>query len=568
MKAPINPSKMSFFTGDSPIFSTKICKNCAEQFNIQAEDQKFYQEMKVPEPTLCPLCRLKRKMIHINQINLFKRTCDATGKSIIANYPPNTPFPVYSQEYWYSDQNDTLKYGRDFDFNRPFFEQFQELANVVPRPPLFTDYLKDENSDYTNFAGKNKNCYLIFDSDENWDCLYSYGINSCKNSLDLYRCQEMELCAESLDSKGCYNSAYLSNCEKCIDSWFLDNCIGCQNCLMCVNLHHKEYYVRNQPVSRAEFEKIRSTLTSTKTINHLKEEFQQFPLKFPRRFRHGLHNEGVSGNYLVHCKNTFNSFDCMNTWDGKYCTQIFIKAKDCMDVHECGDCELIYDSAVVGYNAYNCRWSLVSLSQINNLTYCRFCFFSSNLFGCFGLKRQKYCILNKQYTPEEYFKIVERIIEHMKKTNQWGEFFPESISDFPYNLTVAHDNFPLKKAEALAKGFRWQDEDPKSIIPQKYSIPDSVSDAKEDITNEILVCEECGRNFKIIPQELDLHRKINLPLPSKCFHCCHRNRKSKRNPRRLFSRKCQKCAADIQTTYAPDRPQIIYCERCFQENLN
>ena len=34
-------------------------------------------------------------------------------------------------------------------------------------------------------------------------------------------------------------------------------------------------------------------------------------------------------------------------------------------------------------------------------------------FGCVGFKHKQYCILNKQYTKEEYEKLVQKIIKQM-----------------------------------------------------------------------------------------------------------------------------------------------------------
>ena len=28
-------------------------------------------------------------------------------------------------------------------------------------------------------------------------------------------------------------------------------------------------------------------------------------------------------------------------------------------------------------------------------------------------------------------------------------------------------------------------------------------------------------------------------------------------------RKCDKCSKDMKTTYAPKRPEIVYCEECY-----
>ena len=35
----------------------------------------------------------------------------------------------------------------------------------------------------------------------------------------------------------------------------------------------------------------------------------------------------------------------------------------------------------------------------------------------------------------------------MKKTGEWGEFFPSSISPFGYNETVAMEYYPIKNPQ-------------------------------------------------------------------------------------------------------------------------
>ncbi|USN57480.1 MAG: hypothetical protein H6766_03435 [Candidatus Peribacteria bacterium] len=71
------------------------------------------------------------------------------------------------------------------------------------------------------------------------------------------------------------------------------------------------------------------------------------------------------------------------------------------------------------------------------------CDSSSHLFGCIGLRNKSYCIFNKQYTKEEYNALVPKIIEHMKQTGEWGEFFHPSLSPFGYNETVANEYYPV-----------------------------------------------------------------------------------------------------------------------------
>jgi hypothetical protein len=199
--------------------------------------------------------------------------------------------------------------------------------------------------------------------------------------------------------------------------------------------------------------------------------------------------------------------------------------------------------------------------------YSQFCYHSKDLFGCVGLNQKQYCIFNKQYTKEEYEKLVPKIIEHMQKTGEWGKFFPIEISPFGYNETVAQEYLPLTKEEAQARGYNWKDKDKKEYQPQSYELPDSIDEIDKGILDKVLACESCGKNYKIIPHELMRLKQFKMPAPRLCFDCRHEARMNLRNPRILYHRQCMNegCANEFETTYAPERPEKIYCEDCYQK---
>ncbi len=534
-----------------------------DHLSPQINDRTF----PLSEATLCPDCRQQRRSAHINEMNLYKRTCDLTGKSIISDIAADSPYKVYSVDAWNSDAWDPLSYGRDYDFSRPFFDQLNEVWRAVPFPAVLPITYFDENSEYTNYAGKNKNCYLIFDSDEDRDCLYCYSLNGSHDCMDCFRMRGSELCYECIDSYQCYGSSYLQDCSNCADSLFLKNCVGCKNCLMCSNMHNKEYHVENKPVTKEQFEQYVASLNSHSAFDAAKNRFEELKVQYPQKALHGTHNENAFGEYLTGCKNAYECFDCVDLWDCRHIYRSFMPVKDSMDCEAPGDGEKLYECSVVGYGANTVHFSANSLDQVSNLLYCNFCFHSSNLFGCIGLRRKQYCILNKQYTKEEYENLVPKIIDHMKQSGEWGEFFPISISPFPYNDSLAQNYYPLTKEQAVVSNYPWRDKDPKEYLPQSYQIPDAIADVPDQIVNEILACENCGKNYKIISQELALLRRKNLPIPQHCFSCRHAERMAMRNPRKLWDRECDKCKASIKTSYVPERPEIVYCEKCYLETV-
>lgn len=543
------------------------CRECGKKFGHFDEDRLFVARMEMPLPASCPDCRQQRRLAHLNHYHLFRGTCAATGKPVVMHYPPGSPFRVIEQAHWHSDAVDNREFGRQFDFTRPFFEQFAELQQDVPRPALFTDYTRDENSEFTNFAGRNKDCYLIFDSDENRDCLYSTGLNSSTNTLDCYRAEGIELGYELIDCQKCYRSAFLMNCSGCSDSYFLANCTGCRSCAFCSNLKQKTFHIYNEPVSEEAYRAFVGRFRSHRALSESRTAFHEFRGQFLQRAVRGQRNEDVVGNYLTDSKKAFWAFDCRSVWDVRYCYQAFMQVKDSMDCNEGGEVELAYNSTTVGYGAYHIRCSMMSLSQLQCLTYCALCFHGcAHLFGCIGLKRQQFAILNLPYSEQEYRRLSGQIVEHMKETGEWGEFFPASLSTVPYNLSLAQQFFPLTPEESARRGLRWL-ELPVSVDQASCTpVPDSIDDFALD-ESHITQCEGCSKPFKLLPAELRAYADLGISAPRSCFLCRNTARHKLRAPRRLVERRCDSCGTMVMTALTETMAAHVGCERCYLESL-
>jgi hypothetical protein len=524
------------------------CKSSGKLFKIYNKDLEFYSNFDVPAPTLSPEERSRRRMAYANLRNLYKRKCDGTGKDIISNYSSDKECKVLDIKYFYSDAWNQHADFREINFNKPFFEQFTDLLRTAPRPAVQRAPEFDENSDYTNHAGKNKNCYLIFDSDYNWDCFYGYSMNSSRNCMDSYRLDSCELCYECIDCTNCYSCNYVQDSQNCANSWFLKSCIGCNDCFACVNLRNKKYCFFNEQLTKPEYEKrlIEYLKKTTGNINKFRDSFLQYSDQFPQKNLQGVQNEDSFGNYLVKSKNAFYCFDSRELWDCRYVQQSFDDAKNCVDCTEVGDAvENCYETGYSGYSSYFLRFTSHSLGKSSNLTYCYFCPFSSDCFACVGLHHAQYCIFNKRYTKDDYNKLVPKIIQHMKSTKEWGEFFPIEHSPFAYNESHAFDFYPLSKDETLQQGLKWFD---------------FKRNESKDPTAKLC---SCGKEFKIIKQELEFYQKSNLPMPTFCFDCRHIKRMKKRGSRKLSKANCSSCEVEVFTNL--NKSAKICCEKCFLE---
>ncbi len=599
---------------------TKICKCCWVHFDITDKDLEFYEKVSpifplsqpfplrekgvekntpldwggkggviefwngkvkylIPSPTLCPNCRQQRRLSFRNERKLYKRKCDASGKEVISIYSPDKPYKVYNQDFWWSDWWDAFYYWREFDFGKNFFEQFWELIKEVPKVN-FHSHLSNENCPYTNYFVQSKNCYFCFWWGFCEDLYYSSFPVNCKDSMEIFFSTDCENCYEISHSKKCYNLKFSDNCDSCSNSYFLDSCNGCKNCFFCYWLDNKEYYIFNKKSTKEDFDKIIKNIFPFN--EEIKREIEFFYEIYPVLYKHIVRSENCLWDYIYNSKNCTHCFNVENLEESKYCDMLIKETKIAYDYSFWIwiNCEKILELLIGSMWLYNVLFSSIIRENCKNIFYSFDINNCSNLFWCIWLKNKSYCILNKQYTKEEYEKLVTKIIEHMSSpqpspegegVREWGEFFPSSLSPFGYNETVAQEYFPLTKEEAIKKWFFWSDYEtpfPKveKIIPAS-KLPENISEIPDDILNWAIECEITKKPFRIIKQELEFYRKHNLPIPRRSPDQRHLERMALRNPRKLFRRICDKCGKKIQTTYTPERKEIVYCEECYNKEI-
>lgn len=540
------------------------CKNCQQSFVVTEKDLDFYRRMEVSAPSFCPDCRRQRRLAFRNERNLYLRNCDFSGRQMVTVYSPDKPIKVFHHDIWWSDKWDAKDYAMDFDFNKPFFEQFAALQSKVPRMSMIISHC--ENSDYAPYSVNSKNCYMCVSSNYSEDVLYSYQTNSSMDCVDCCLSYHCELCYECIYCVRLYHSFWSVNCSNSSDLYFCRDCQGCSNCIGCCSLKNKSFHIFNQPVSEEEFNSFVSKLSTRSEIERMAQQFDEFSMKFPFRSGYTAGSENVSGDHLINSKNCEYCFEAEGLEDCKFIYTIPKNANDCYDCHYSQNAELCYDS-ISSVNDYNCKFVLHAW-DVKNSAYVQECYYSSDLFGCIGLKQSKYCVLNKQYSEDEYKNLVKKIIEHMVKTGEWGQYYPINMSLFAYNESLAYEFFPLTKEEVLKMGCVWKEKDLTEYKPSDCIIPNDAGMLNKDMIGKVLSCSECGRNYKLIEQEFKFYKKNNLPAPDKCSNCRHKNRIKIRNLSHLWDINCGRCHRSLKSSYAPGKYPQIFCEKCFLDALN
>ena len=578
---------MSLIPPWEKIVETKKCRISGQEFVVTDKDLEFYdkvspifggQKYSIPSPSLCAEERMKNIQCFINQRNLHKIKSWLSGKEIISNFWPHCPFPVYSVEEWYGDGWSAQNYGKDITFQKTFFAQFQTPLSRVPHWAL-SQWSNNENSEYTNHGQGNKSCYLLLTGSLNTQVYYATYVYSSLDCMDCEFIKECELCFECVDIQKCYKLFCSVDCSSCSDSFFLKSCTNCQNCFGSCNLIWKKFHIFNEDVGETKYrEFIDSYLSlSAEARKKIKKDVALLWTKSIQSSIHGYSNQSVVWDYIYNSSNVWNSFEIKNAQDIKNCVSL----DGASSIYDCimsRNSEWNYYSSLVShYASYVAFWSSV-MGEGSRMYYSDSCVGASDCFACSWFhSHEHHCILNKPYSVQEYESLCGKIIDHMRSTGEWWEFFPYELSPFGYNETVAQEYFPLTESEVKSHGWNWYDEPEKtfegtSITPLPISQYDEkkvgYDTAQKNIDTllaGIVQCEVTGKPFKIIRQELAFYIENSLPIPTKHPDQRHKERMDLRNPRTLYERTCSECMQAITTTYSPDRPERVVCEECYRK---
>ncbi|MDC0506212.1 hypothetical protein OAN96_01305 [Candidatus Gracilibacteria bacterium] len=561
------------------IVETKSCQKCQVSFDITDKDSEFYdkvspvfngEKFQIPAPKLCPDCREQRRLSFRNERHLYSRKCDFSGEDIVSVFSPDKEHKIYKNNYWWGDEWDPYKFGVEFDFSNNFFVQYNQLFKQTPHISILNDNgINSENSEYCFNFSYGKNAYLVHTAwhvENSMYCRFGGDFKNCYDTILAWNSEHLYECSSVGDS---YNCSYLMDSVNCKNCHFGLDLHGCSDCYFSIGLNNKQYCIFNKQYTKEQYHQMVNHFKSHETHHDLKNKFQELLKTHPIKGTYNSNSQNCVGDRLLNSKNMYYCFNIFNGEDCKYYFGGADSPKDSCDISIGGKHELGYESIVPDYSYKTCFTNLCFNSQ--NLYYCDNCHDSQYLFGCIGLRNKQYCVLNKQYTKEEYEQLIPKIITKMQQDGDWGEFFPSELSPFGYNETVANECFPLAQKQAKQQGFNWSEYEapfPKveKTIPAN-KLPDNIKQIPDDILNWAIKCEVTNKLFRVTSQELKFYRKHDLPVPHRHPDQRHLDRMNLRNPRKLFERSCGKCGVDLQSSYAPDRLETVYCENCYNTEL-
>jgi len=548
------------------------CSQCNELFYIDDSEIEVFKKFRVPPPLMCFHCRRQNRYAFANYTTLFKRDCDVLdhNEKIISSIPEGTIFPVYDSSYYYGVERDHYSNSLNFDLSKTFFKQFGELFLNSPEPSLIKDPA-NLNSDYVSYGSQLKDCYYVFGGMNAENTMFGIWPMGTKNSLDILIAVNTDLSYEGVYPENCYNCNFVYFSNDCLDCSFIHDCRNCQNCFGCVNLRNKKYCIWNVQYNKEDYEHMikQIDLGDRNELLKIKNKFDFFVKSLPVRATRNEHSKNVVGNYIINSKDVFNSMWVMHCENLHY-TDFSLKVRDSYDCSISANTEKMFETTAVGSVSYNVKYcsSGRDLRDCEYLINCRNC---QNCFGCIGLDNAKFCIFNKRYDEEEYWRIVDIIKVKMLEDGEYGKFFPLSMSPFPYNASLSNIIYPILKDKVLELGGWWYDE--KNNLPSGMEIfpLNKINPNIKNITDNImdigLISESTGKPFRIVRNELTFYHNKNISIPSVTPYERIIERFKYVNNFKVFKDKCFNCGVEILSSYSSSEGFKPYCDDCYKKEI-
>lgn len=503
-------------------------------------------------PTILPKYRFQELGAFWPHWNLHKRRCDKTGRPIVSIFNQDCAYPVWHRGEWIAHSNPP---SQEPDFSKPFFEQTWELFRNSPIPHAFQS--NNLNCEYTDDWYYSKNCYLCHSGQGCEDCRYGYGNDQLKDNHRAVISYESELCLDLINSSKCYNSVFLLNCNLVHDSAFLYDCRDCSDCMFCFNLRNKKYCFGNEQLTQEQYEEKKAAWDLSSHKNYERAEVFFTKMMKESAWHRALQIdkcENSTGSFMRNCK------DCINCYllsEHDTCANVAFcgpKARSILDSLGTVGSELTFMCSLPVYS-YEARFCF-SVSHSRYVEYssylqkCQYC------FGCCGLVNAKYCIFNKQYSKEDYGKVRESLIQHMKKTGEWGQFFPAHFAPNPYEESFSGFHFPKESK---------REDRPIVKTAEIYDIPDSVFTLRPEdeaaLTAQVFWDEKYQRPFQIQTADIEFARKMKVPLPHSYYiHNVQDNLRWMPFNGELRETICAKSGKTIQTNWPADYDGRIVSE--------
>lgn len=545
------------------------CSATGRTFSVTDQELALRKKLGIDgEPLLHPLIRWQILGAFWQHWALHKRKCDRTGKQIISVFSEDCPYPIWHKDEWLKHADPPRS---NPDITNPIFPQMWELFRRCPIAHSMG--ANNENCEYTDDWWYSKNCYLSHSGHGCEDLRYCYRDVSLRNCQYCVFSFDSERCVDLVFSHHCFRSQYLFLCWQCSESAFLYDCRNCSNCMFCSNLRNKSYCFGNRQLTKEEY--LRATaewnLRSRQVYVRAKQAYAD--MLRTSAWHRALHNdlcEGCDGNFLYECKDAHNCFLVTNKCEG--CMNVTRSGVDIKDVLDCISVlgtQLAFYSCCAQDQCYDIKFGY-NVIQCKFMEYCAQCFQCQHCFGCCGLVGKKYHLFNTPYEPDEYERRKADVIAAMKRSGEYGQYFPGHFAATPYEESLSGFYWPLSTAEGRKLGFRMSNEKPERVMDalDATQVPDRSDAADADLPKKVFWDTNAKRPFQVADVDIAFAHDLGCPLPYTYYMVrLQENFRLVPFTGELRTVACAACKIQTPTSWPSTLDTRILCEGCYLKSV-
>jgi hypothetical protein len=467
----------------------RICVLTGEKWLMTEEEIGWYKKFNVPPSTRSPKARWLSMAHFSTGYQWWWNKHFDTGEPVLTFIHPASDIKVLPDKEWFS--RDFSAVTLDYDLEKSFFTQLRILQEKIPMAATST-VVPAENSiaqasfgdqdSYFVLASRSKSSFyssLLLDAENCSDCLTGMNLIDCNNVIHSERLHNCRYARESYD---------------CLNCFFVFDCRNCEHCFGATNQRNKKYLWFNEQLSQAEYEQrlAQVDLGSRRQVKQWNAKFDQFLQNntvWPQGF-----NEKVSnsvGDYLrgsVDCNFCFNINGGQHSYWCGFCTGSAEDSAFSWGLNGSTDCYL----CLLAPQSSKCKfcWRCIACDSCEYSVNCYNC---QNCFACVGLQRKSFCIFNKQYSEEEYWKKLDEIKCRLLSTGDYGLFLPlsssgacvylgggETFTTFTAEEIISFGALPFKPRDLGACGF---EESAVAEMKKQKDIPDNINDLTAHLTH-------------------------------------------------------------------------------------
>ena len=544
-----------------------------ERWTMTERELEIIRMHKVPPCKYSSLTRQKIMTAHFNSGQWWYNKHAETGKPIITSSHPSTGVKVLNDEEWFD--RDFQSINQEIDFDRSFFDQMYELKLKVPVSAT-RNFEKPENSICLASYG-DQNSYFVAAS-KSKDTFFSIVALDTESSNMVYNSQAITNSSHVIHSERIFNCQFVSESRDCMNSDFIFDCRNCEYCFGATSKRNKKYLWFNEQLTQTEWEKRRAEvdLGSRQVSTEYKEQYDQLVAKavWPENFNEKVENS--TGEYLTEVTDCEMVYFANGGARNEYHTTWSMgKTENNSFCANPSGSQYSYLSSAIN----SCNKALFSIWTVRsqNVEYCQDCYDCEDCFACVGLRHKRFCILNKQYSEDEYWDQVDKIKCAMLDSSEYGEpmsgrftvgYFMESgsvryfQSDREFGEKIGAHLFDPNTNDAIGEELM------KSMdVTDANNAPDSCDDLDGWVW-KVLYDSGYNRRYAYLPSEVDLYKRLRIAPPVEHHVKRVYDFVQGSNNGVFKDSQCVQCGKKVMVSTNPKFPnRKIYCKKDYLEYL-